>query len=204
MSTITTPPPAMRATAKPYYRITVDQYDRMLETGILRDGDPVELIDGMLVPKMPKTPEHGYPIKTLSMLIPPILASGWTWIAQDPIRLPEYDEPEPDFAVLAGNVKDYAHRHPAPGEIAIVVEVAVSSLKTDRGKKRAAYALADIPIYWIVNLKDRQIEVCSRPSGRRYRSIKVYKPGQLLPVVINGNQIGDIAVDDILPELQGE
>jgi Uma2 family endonuclease len=199
MATITTTPPSAAVRSNEFYRITVDQYERMLETGILRDGDPIELIDGMLVSKMPKSPEHGSPIRKLSTIIPRMLTAGWTWSAQEPIRIPDYDEPEPDFAVLAGSHDDYDHRHPIAGEIAIVVEVAVSSLADDRGIMLETYATAGIPVYWIVNVKDRQVEVYTQPQPAAYGSHVFYKTGQRFPVVIDGNQVGEIAVEDILP-----
>ena len=84
--------------------------------------------------------------------------------------------------------------------MALLVEVSETTLSQDRGKKRTAYARARIPVYWIVNLVARQIEVYTRPvKAGRYRSRKDYKPGQQIPVVIAGQQLAPIAVDDILP-----
>lgn len=203
MSTTTTTPPSAAPRANAYYRITVDQYDRMLETGILREGDPIELIDGMLVPKIPKSPEHSYSRNVIMKALARLLPDGWTWGPEQPVRIPDYNEPEPDIAVLRGTDEDYEHRHPGPGDVALVVEVAAKSLKVDRGKKRAVYAGAGIPIYWIVNLNERQIEVHSRPSARRYRAVTVYKMRQRVPVVLGGNPVGEIAVDDIVPRQRG-
>jgi Uma2 family endonuclease len=197
MSTLTIAPNA--SPVPPYYRITVDQYDRMLETGILRDGDPIELINGMLVPKLPKTPEHSYPLVTITKALLRILPDGWTAQPERPIRIPDYDEPEPDIAVLRGVDRDYEHRHPGPEDVALLVEVAVSSIGNDRGIKRELYATAGIPVYWIVNVKQRQLEVYTQPQPSGYRSHIDYLPGQLVPFIIDGNQVGQIAVDDILP-----
>jgi Uma2 family endonuclease len=81
----------------------------------------------------------------------------------------------------------------------LLVEVADSSLDRDRGEKKAAYARGRIPIYWSVNLVDRQVEVYSNPRRGQYRSSQVFKPGQDVPIVIDGVEVGRIAVADLLP-----
>ena len=118
---------------------------------------------------------------------------------EQPVRIPEFDEPEPDISVVRGTSADYRRRIPAPADVAMLVEVSETTLAQDRGEKRAVYARAGIPVYWIVNLVDRQIEVYTRPTGGRYRSRKDYKPGQQVPVVIDGRRLEPIAVDGILP-----
>ena len=116
------------------------------------------------------------------------------------MRIPAYDEPEPDIAIVRGSDADYRRRIPTADDVALLVEVSDSTLSQDRGKKRTAYAKAGIPVYWIVNLVDRQVEVYTRPVKEgRYRSRKDYKPGQQVPVVIDGQPLPPIAVDDILP-----
>jgi Uma2 family endonuclease len=203
MATITTTPPSPAPRANRFYRITVDQYEQMIETGILGDGDKVELIDGMLVAKMFRSAQHDYASAKITGLINRLLRDGWILRPQQAIRIPDYYQPEPDIAVLRGTEEDYQDRRPEPGNVALVIEVAATSLKGDRGKKRSAYAAAGITDYWIVNLTERQIEVCSRPSAKKSKAVKVYKAGQLVPVVIDGNQAGEIAVDDVLPRRRG-
>ena len=118
---------------------------------------------------------------------------------EQPIRIPAYDEPEPDVAVVRGSNEDYRHRHPGPADVGLLVEVSLTTLDLDRGQKLAAYATAGIPIYWIVNLVDRQVEVYTGPGPGAYQARVDYKPGQAVPLVIDGQHLGDIAVDDILP-----
>ena len=198
MSTIT----RISATAPqpmPPDRITVDQYDRMIEAGTLSESDKVELIDGMLVAKMPKSPEHSYATKKVVKLIDGMLAAGWTSRSEQPVRIPDYDEPEPDCAIVRGTDEDYRRRHPGPDDTVLVAEVAVTSIGEDRGKKLSAYAAAGIPVYWIVNVEEARIEVYGAPSQTAYQSRTEYKLGQLVPVVIDGVTIGQIAVDRILP-----
>jgi Uma2 family endonuclease len=109
------------------------------------------------------------------------------------------DEPEPDVAVVCGSRDDYRGRLPEPDDVALLVEVADTSLSFDRGPKRAAYARGGITFYWIVNLNDRQVEVYSDPAADGYRSIEVLGPGEEVPVVIAGVEVGRIKVSDILP-----
>ena len=116
------------------------------------------------------------------------------------MRIPTFDEPEPDIAIVRGSDADYRRRIPTAVDVALLVEVSESTLSQDRGKKRTAYARAGISVYWIVNLVARQVEVYTRPvKAGRYRSRKDYKPGQQVPVEIDGQQLAPIPVNDIMP-----
>jgi Uma2 family endonuclease len=127
------------------------------------------------------------------------LLPGWLCRKEDPVRIPDFDEPEPDVSVVRGTLDDYLDRAPRPKDVFLLVEVSDTTLDRDRGEKKAAYARARIPVYWVINLVDRQVEVYSDPARGRYRSTQVYQPGQDVPVVIAGSQVGQIAVKDILP-----
>jgi Uma2 family endonuclease len=184
----------------PLHRITVDEYERIIASGALEDPGRVELIDGYMVDKMGKNAEHGYATKQTVKALDGRLPAGWTSRKEEPVQIPEFDEPEPDIAIVRGSDADYRHRIPAAADVALLVEVSETTLRQDRGKKRTAYARAGIAVYWIVNLVARQVEVYTRPvKAGRYRSRKDYKPGQQIPVVIAGQQLTPIAVDDILP-----
>jgi Uma2 family endonuclease len=189
--------PPSRLAAPEVYRMTVDEYERLADAAILAD-DRIELIDGYLVRKMGKKPPHIYSVDAILKALEATLP-GWWCRKEDPVRIPDFDEPEPDVAVVRGSRRDYRDRIPGPEDIALVVEVADSTLPYDQGEKRAAYGRGRIPVYWIINLVDRQVEVYSRPSARGYRSSRVYKPGQEIPVVIAGSRVGRIAVADVLP-----
>jgi Uma2 family endonuclease len=200
MSTITPTHPASPTSTYPtapvLYRMTVDEYERI---GELLDDPRVELIDGHLVKKMPKNPEHSWSTKQVFKALERLLPAGWTWRSQQPVRIPMYDEPEPDVSIVRGSDDDYMHRMPVPADVALLVEVSESTLSTDRGEKLRAYAKAAIPTFWIVNLVNRQIEVYTDPGVEDYANRQDFLPGQQVPLVIDGHQLGQIAVDDILP-----
>jgi Uma2 family endonuclease len=180
-------------------RLTVDEYERIGEAGAMNDPERVELIDGYMVTKMPKSPEHCYSTEKILGGLKGLLGAGWILRKEGPVRIPDFDEPEPDISVVRGSIEDYRHRHPGPSDVGLLAEVSLTTLDLDRGQKLSAYATAGILVYWIVNLVDNQIEVYTRPGPGAYQSRADYKPGQAVPVVIDGRHVGDIAVDDILP-----
>jgi Uma2 family endonuclease len=197
MSTVAPLQPSSSLAAPEVYRLSVDEYDRMAAAGVL-DDDRVELIDGLLVRKLAQKPPHVWCVETAHDLLRRILPPGWFLREEKPVRIPQFDEPEPDLSVIRGNRDRFLERHPGPKDIALLVEIADSSLDRDRGEKKAAYARGRIPIYWIINLVDRQVEVYSNPRRGQYRSSQVFKPGQDVPIVIDGVKVGRIAVADLL------
>ncbi len=186
------------------YRITVDQYDQMVNSGVLGEDEPVELLGGVLVRQMPKKPRHVVPTEATRKRLETIVPAGWYVRQVGPVRIPAFDEPEPDVAVARGNIRTYAKRHPGPKDIALVVEVAATkgSLTQARGEKMSAYARAGIPVYWIINLtrKPGAVEVYTRPTRTRgYRDQLDYRARDHVPVAIAGRAVGQVAVADILP-----
>jgi Uma2 family endonuclease len=198
MSTITLPPPSLPSPGLELYRITVDEYERLAEAAIL-DDPRVELINGYLVRKMTKKPPHVIAVEGMRDALLALALPGWRIMIHDPVRLPDFDEPEPDIAVVRGSRKDYRGRYPGPKEIGLIVEVADSSLTTDRGEKLAAYARGGVPQYWIVNLVDGLVETYSNPIATgHYQISRVYHPGEDMPVVIDEHEVGRIAVEEIV------
>jgi Uma2 family endonuclease len=182
------------------HRITVDEYERIIGADALEDPSRVELIDGYMVDKMAKKPGHSFSAIATHQALADRLPAGWSARKEEPVRIPAYDEPEPDISVVRGVNADYRQRVPMPADVALLVEVSETTLSQDRGAKRTAYARAGIAVYWIVNLVARQVEVYTRPvKAGRYRSRKVFKAGQQIPVAIAGQPLPPIAVDDILP-----
>ena len=200
MSTITlTPPTMLFPFASAVHRITVDEYERIIRAGALENPGKVELIDGYLVDKMAKNPEHSFSATSAHEKLKDLLPAGWSARKEEPVRIPDYDEPEPDVSVVRGIATDYRHRIPEPADVALLVEVSDSSLSQDLGPKLSAYAKAGIPVYWIVNLIDGQVEVYSNPGPSGYQTHEVLAPGHVLRVVVDGVEIGEIPVADILP-----
>jgi Uma2 family endonuclease len=194
--------PRMPTAEGDLWRLSVDRYNRMIESGIITPDDRVELLEGALVNKMSKSPPHRIANKKVRDALEAILPQGWYLDAQEPITLDD-SQPEPDAAVIRGRTEDYTTRHPQPAEIALVVEVADSSLRRDREDKRRIYARNGIAVYWIVNVADRLIDVFTDPSGPvltpDYANTATYRPGDVVPVIIAGANVGTVNVSDLLP-----
>jgi len=157
--------------------LTVGQYHSMIEAGILAEGEPIELLDGLLVRRnrgegMTTNPLHSLVVSQLNMRIVAGLGGLPCHLrVQSPMTLPPRDEPEPDLAIVQGLPADFADHHPGPADVTCVIEVAGSSLERDRTIKQRIYALAGIPQYVIVNLVDSRVEIFEEPSAAqgRYR-----------------------------------
>jgi hypothetical protein len=194
-------PPAPAPASLPVYRLSVEQYHRLIESGVFRSGDRVELLDGILVSKMTHNPPHAASVVLITRLLSRTLPDEWLLRAQLPVTTRE-SEPEPDFALVPGPVNRYGTRHPVPREVGLLIEVADTSLAEDQGPKLQLYARARIAPYWIVNLVDRRVEVYTQPRGGRspgYRHRQDYGPGEAVPLVLGGQDFGTLAVSDLLP-----
>ena len=97
-----------------------------------------------------------------SWAVESVLPSGRFIRKDEPIRIRDFNEPFPDLAVAHGDLENYANRHPGPEDVSLVIEISDATLGKDRGEKRISYGRAGIPVCWIVNLVDRQVEVYSR------------------------------------------
>jgi Uma2 family endonuclease len=180
------------------YRLTMEEYDRLAAAGTLVDLR-VELIDGFLVRKASPGPPHARAVEAAHEHIDRLLTPGWWIQVEAPVRIPWFDVPEPALSIVRGRRAEFRGRHPSSGDIALLVEVADGTLELDRGGKMAAYAIGDVPIYWIINLVDRPVEVYSDHLQGRYRSSRVFRPGQTIPLAIDGEKAGRIAVAKLLP-----
>ena len=184
------------------WRLSVDRYERMVGAGVITPDDRVELLEGILVNKMSKSPAHVLGTILVNDAIRAILPSGWFVRTEQPLRMDD-SEPEPDAAVIRGQARLYGGRHPIPAEVPLIIEVADSSLRRDREDKRRIYARNAIAVYWIVNVADRLIDVYTDPSGPvltpDYATTTTYKPGDPVPVALAGTTIGTVNVNDLLP-----
>lgn len=185
---------------------TIGQYHRMIETGILPEGEPIELLDGLIVYKdrgagMTVHPLHALIVNRLMQLGPILEGLDCHVRLQNPITIAPNHEPEPDGVIVRGTLEDYAHSHPGPTDVLCVIEVADSSLERDRVTKQHIYATAEIPQYIIINLADRQVEVYEQPtpSEGQYRRRSVLTAEGIVSVYITHNQRIDIPAAQWLP-----
>jgi Uma2 family endonuclease len=183
-------------------KFSVPRYQRMIEVGILTAEDKVELLENYVVLKMPRNPPHDGTIQLIGKRLPRQLPSGWELRTQLTVVLPD-SQPEPDFAVARGDERTYLRHHPLATDVGLIIEVADTSLLRDQRDKARIYARAGIPVYWIVNLVDRRVEVYSQPSGPTavpaYGSFQTFQPGDAVPLVLNGGTVATVPADDLLP-----
>jgi Uma2 family endonuclease len=184
--------------------LTVERYHQMVRAGVLTTDDPVELLEEALVRKLPKSSQHSSCTQLARRAIQDLLPEGWHYQSHDPVTLAD-GEPEPDGAVVRGQIEDYELAHPGPAAIGLVIEVADTSLSRDRGIKLRSYARAGIFAYWIINLVDRVIESYLGPDPNAtpeptYTQPRVYRAGEAVPLVLPGvGQVGAVPVAKLLP-----
>jgi hypothetical protein len=193
-------PPAVPT--EPVWRLSVAQYHQMIQAGILTEDDPVELLEGWLITKMPKKPQHRLATRRTRIALDRIAPPGWYVDEQEPITTDD-SEPELDVELVRGEPEQYHDRHPGPQDVGLLVEVSDTTLQRDRTSKKRVYARERVPVYWIVNLIDRQVEVYTDPSGPAeqpdYRHQQIYRDGDEIPLVLEGREIGRVPVRDLLP-----
>lgn len=189
--------------------LTVDQVHEMIRAGIVFDGAPIELIDGALVYKdrgaegdQPRAhnPMHATAVWRLIHLLTNWSEGIGCFVrCQLPIVLSEISAPEPDAAIIIGDPAAFVDRHPGPGEIAAVFEISHSSVRFDRKIKQRLYASAGIPTFWIVNLRDRLIEVHLQPDAANgaYSNRIEYRIGKSIPLTVGGH-ILDVDIAAVL------
>jgi Uma2 family endonuclease len=170
----------------------------MVKSGSLGEDDPVELLSGVIVWKMPKSPKHPTVVWRCQRLIESLVPPGWHVRKEEPVRILDYDEPEPDLTVVRGDDHLYENHHPGPKDVGLIIEVAESSLARDRGLKREICARAGILAYWVINLIDRQLESYSGPSRSDYPAPKVFREMDSVELVIEGRVSGVIPIADLL------
>jgi Uma2 family endonuclease len=181
--------------------ITVAHYHRLIELGILTEDDRVELLEGNLVVKMAHDPPHDVAVQRLTKRLVRLAPPGWEVRIQSAITLAD-SEPEPDAVLARGDESTFAHRHPQPTDIGLIVEVSSSSLSIDRADKGRIYSQAGLPIYWIVNVIDRQIEVYTDPQPTdpepKYATRSDYHLGDTVALTLDGSLIANFPVSELL------
>ncbi|PSQ81221.1 MAG: hypothetical protein BRD46_02655 [Bacteroidetes bacterium QS_8_68_15] len=203
------PPPAKKKQQQPIaeqppladsrartHRFTREQYEQMIEAGVLTPEDRCELLGGQIVDKMPQSSRHF----TIISLVDEALCAAYpeneyTVRVQGPLAVHDDSEPEPDVAVVQGRPRDYVDAHPTTA--LLVVEVSDTSLRRDRTRKERIYARTGIAAYWVVNLDDESLEVYRDPNGDGYDRRETLRPpdATLRPPQADA----DVAVADLLP-----
>ena len=163
--------PEVRARFSP---LSVTAYEALGEMGVLEKQ--AELIRGVIIKKMPKSPLHCKLIKRIFLFLLVFQRHGWSVFSERPLRLLD-SMPEPDVMIVRGEESEFDHRHPTSAEL--VVEVAVSSVELDR-ENASLYAQADVPEYWIVLGAERRVEVYRQPQNGRYQQKQWYSEAETL------------------------
>ncbi len=170
-------------------RFKVDEYYKMIELGMLKDYEKAEIIDGELIQKMPIGKKHSAVVEKLNEVLRDRLGKSVSLRNQPPVRFGDYNEPEPDLAILKRREDFYAERKPVPEDVLLLIEVSDATLKYDRDTKLTLYAEAEIPEVWIVNLQNNLIEIHQKPHIGIYQLTKIFKRGEQI-------------VSEILPDLK--
>jgi len=188
---------AARAEPNAAGTFTKERYFRLVTEGVLEPDDRVELLEGVVV-AMAQSPGHAVGGDLVAEALRRAVGTRAAVRVQRPFVAGRRSVPEPDVAIVPGRVHDYAKSHPTTA--LLIVEVAEWSLAQDRITKAAIYAGAGIPEYWIVNLRDDQVEVFRMPErrARLYRDRRIARPGERLGIAaLEG---ASVAVDELLPE----
>jgi Uma2 family endonuclease len=159
------------------HRFSVREYYRMAETGVLRPDARVELLDGQIIDISPIGPFHGSVTKQLNQLFAAAARSRWLMAVQDPLRLDDHSEPEPDLMLLKPVPDFYRRRHPQPEDVHLLVEISDTTLETDQLEKLPAYGRAGVAEVWIVNLLEETVEVYREPNFTGYGGKTILRAG---------------------------
>jgi len=156
-------------TSTPVRLWNVDEYHRLIETGILTTDEKVELLEGQIIHMSPQRPPHAATTQRAANYLSRLLTDQAYIRVQLPITLPPNSEPEPDIAVVRIDDREYFDHHPTVDEIFLLVEVAKTTLKSDCLTKALTYAKAKIPEYWVLGVEERQVHVFRKPVGEVYQ-----------------------------------
>lgn len=188
------------------WRLSVSQYHAMIQVGIIEEDAHIELLEGCLIAKMSKNPPHRLSTGLLQDALLAIMPPNYHLNLQEPITLAD-SEPEPDLAIVRGQRLNFRDRHPAASDVVLVIEVSDATLERDRTIKQRIYARAGIAIYWILNLRDRQLEVYTQPlnqtgSEPKYQQCQIFKENESISVSWQDGEcdreFGNITVQNLL------
>ena len=177
-------------------RFSVADVHKMTEAGILPEESGHEIIDGYIIDKMSIGSKHAGTVKKINRILSVIMGNGAIISVQDPIYVDDFNEPEPDIALLKPRKDFYAESHPKPADVLLLIEVSDSTLEYDRNFKIPLYAESEIREFWIVNLRDKTVEIYTSPKNGSYRSTRILETGETIESNAAANL--KLTVDEIL------
>jgi len=170
------------------HRLTVDDYYKMGDAGIFTEKDRVELIEGEIIDMVPIGSNHAYTIDKMAYIIHKQIRNKTLLRIQNPLHLDQYNEPEPDLALVTKT--NYSSHHPGPEDTLLVIEIADSSLTYDLTIKTPLYAQHNIPEVWIIDLNEKMVHTFQQPSNGTYQQQSGHNTGKLSP-----SQVSDLTLD---------
>ena len=163
----------------------------MAETGVLKPDARVELLDGKIIDMSPIGPFHGGVTNYLNEIFTSAAKGRWKTSVQNPVRLNDHSEPQPDLMLLKPLADYYKNRHPGPEDVYLLVEISDTTLARDLSEKLPAYGRAGLPEVWIVNLNDEILEIFREPNFAGYGSRSVLRAGEVATTLA----FPDVSVD---------
>lgn len=205
MSTVVEAPTTRAGSSSVPFDLTIDQFSRMVEEGIIPEDRRVYLLEGRLYEKMAKSKAHGSVGAAITMAFVPRMPAGWSFWPESTVVLDPTNAPLPDFAVIrTGDLIGRTHpdRYPEAADVGLLIEIAVTSLREDLTTSLELYARSGIPAYWLVDVLGKRILAHSDPrvvdDRGAYVRVETYLPGQELPLVLDGLEIARVPFDDLL------
>lgn len=185
-------------------RISRTMFAAMIEAGVIREGQRIQLIDGELFQMPAMNDPHWTVLNHLINLFPTILPKGWAITGQSPIIVDEFGEPEPDITIIRGTPRTRKAK-PTASDTVLVIEVTDTTLGFDRGRKQQVYAEAGIPESWLLNINEKVVEVRTEPRPRSgesrgtYAGLREYRGDDKVPLRLDGQMIAEFPVTELIP-----
>jgi Uma2 family endonuclease len=173
------------------HRLSVSDYYRMAEVGILAPDVRVELIDGEIFDMAPPGSLHAVTVRRLNKTLVRAVGDSASVLVQDPVRLSDLSEPQPDLALLKGRDDFYSRHHPGPADVLLVVEISDSLLPFDLGTKVSLYAVHGIPEMWLVDLRGQRLIRHRAPRQGLYTQVD--EPDLVAPLEVS--MLAGVVVD---------
>lgn len=161
------------------HKMTTDDYYNIGEAGILTEDDRVELIEGEIIDMVPIGSQHAYLLDKLNRVFTKQAPENTLVRIQNPLRLDNYNETEPDLALVAN--KNYSAYHPGPVDTLLVIEIADSSISYDTKVKTPLYSQHNIPEVWLINVNDHIVQIFQQPENGEYQLSDNHQSGELSP-----------------------